>query len=727
MRTLLLADESVTVQRVIALTFAEQQIKVVSVPDGRQAMEKMAAQKPDIVLAGKTLPHVSGYDLARFMRSKPDLKNIPVLLLTGAFEIVDDAQLAASGANGVLEKPVEPRVVIGRVKELLGLKSDEKPAAAAGRTVTPASQENKVAPEKKLPVPTPPRAVTSTKGTPSRWEQLRNQTGLDADTKSVEDASTRGGDYLDTLDAAFDTLDQHLSGRVPAAKTPRNPAGPLGQSTSAADPRSPGPRGTSVPTPGNPVYEVDDDWFGDTESKARQDAKAGRREIAEDLRDPNLQVPGPKPSPENPIYEVDDEWFAEDEKARAAKAAEQHQLAAEMGIYDVDLPEVPAGDKPAPPADSDFAFGLDDLKGIEAKTEELLTPPKPRTSKVEPPKPAPPVAVAPPTRPVPRRPDAPRIEPPKPPPPVAVAPPPNPAPPAAIAPPPKPAPPAAVAPPIAVAPPTPQAIAPMPAPVTAVADDFAALLAFEQGERKEPPMPPPPEIKVVTPEITEQMLDEIAQRVTDRLTASTFGEQLRNAMTATMRDAVQQTVSGTVGPVVSETSERVVREVVGQTSERVVREVVTATAERAVRDIVAETTERVVRETVSQTVDRVVGDAVSQTTERVVREVVPQTAERMVREVVPPAAERAVREVVTQTTERAVPDAVSQTTERVVREVVPGTAERVVREVVTQTTERAIPDVVAHTTERVVRQVVSETSERLVREEIERIKSRNKS
>ena len=65
MRTLLLADESITVQRVIALTFAEQDIQVVSVPDGRQAMEKMAAQKPDIVLAGTSLPHVSGYDLRR--------------------------------------------------------------------------------------------------------------------------------------------------------------------------------------------------------------------------------------------------------------------------------------------------------------------------------------------------------------------------------------------------------------------------------------------------------------------------------------------------------------------------------------------------------------------------------------------------------------------------------------------------------------------------------------
>ncbi|HWI18562.1 MAG TPA: response regulator, partial [Vicinamibacterales bacterium] len=108
MRTLLLADDSITVQRVIALTFAEEPISVVTVADGRQAMEKLVAQPPDIVLAGTTLPHVSGYELARFMRSKPELRNVPVLLLSGAFESVDSAQLKSSGANGVLEKPVEP-------------------------------------------------------------------------------------------------------------------------------------------------------------------------------------------------------------------------------------------------------------------------------------------------------------------------------------------------------------------------------------------------------------------------------------------------------------------------------------------------------------------------------------------------------------------------------------------------------------------------------------------
>src|SRR5918995_4418530 len=139
MRTLLLADDNVPVQRVIALTFANEPVRVVTASDGHQAMDRVVVDRPDIVLAGTTLPQVNGYELARFVRSKPESRNVPVLLLSGAFETVDEAQLKSSGANGVIEKPVEPTTVINRVKELLGMKSERDTAAPAqGRPVTPA-------------------------------------------------------------------------------------------------------------------------------------------------------------------------------------------------------------------------------------------------------------------------------------------------------------------------------------------------------------------------------------------------------------------------------------------------------------------------------------------------------------------------------------------------------------------------------------------------------------
>jgi CheY-like chemotaxis protein len=117
--TLLLADDSVTIQRVIELTFADEDIRVVAVSDGDQAIAAVDKNPPDIVLADVGMPGRTGYEVAQHIRSNPRLAHIPVLLLTGAFEPVDQARAQQAGCDGVLAKPFEPQLVIGRVKELL--------------------------------------------------------------------------------------------------------------------------------------------------------------------------------------------------------------------------------------------------------------------------------------------------------------------------------------------------------------------------------------------------------------------------------------------------------------------------------------------------------------------------------------------------------------------------------------------------------------------------------
>src|SRR6202140_2620367 len=119
-RTLLLADDSVTIQRVIELTFADEDIKVVAVSDGDQAIARVNADPPDIVLADVGMPGRNGYEVAHYIKQTPALAHIPVVLLTGAFEPVDQARATAAGCDGVLAKPFEPQLVIARVKELLG-------------------------------------------------------------------------------------------------------------------------------------------------------------------------------------------------------------------------------------------------------------------------------------------------------------------------------------------------------------------------------------------------------------------------------------------------------------------------------------------------------------------------------------------------------------------------------------------------------------------------------
>ena len=559
MRILLLADESITVQRVIALTFAHEPIQVVSVGDGQQAIEKMAALAPDIVLAATTLPTVNGYDLAKFMRGKTELRSVPVVLLAGAFETVDEARLASSGANGFIEKPVEPTNVIGRVKELLGLKSDEpKPATPAGRTVTPAVVAGGKD-EKKLPVPSGPRAVTNPSA-PARLEPLRNQAALEPNARSVEPSSTRSDDYLDTLDSAFDSLDQQLSGRAATTK-PRNPSGPLAQAGGSPDPRSPGRAPSSEPAvSGNPIFEVDDEWFSESDSQARADARAGRREIIEDLNDAGLQRPA-APAPANPIFEVDDDWFKGNQQARVEKSEEQRALATEMGIHDVDLPEKAPAAKPVAASDLDFDFGPRDLPRQAQAPSPAASPVEPVAAPAE-------IRVV-----APEITDdildqiAARVSPPQ----ITdatldqIA--------------------SRVAPPqitdatldqIAsrVAPPpitdaTLDQIASRvaPPPITdATLDQIASRVAPPQitdamldhiAARVAPPaitgeMLAQIAAGVAPPAINDEMLDRIASRVAERLNASTFGEQLREQIAAALRDTVRS--------VVSETAERLVRD-----------------------------------------------------------------------------------------------------------------------------------------------------------------------
>jgi len=116
---LLLADDSITIQRVIELTFADEDVQVLAVGDGKKAIESIQSDRPDIVLADVGMPERDGYEVAEFIKRNPQLASIPVLLLTGAFEPIDETRARAVGCDGVLVKPFEPQMVINRVKDLL--------------------------------------------------------------------------------------------------------------------------------------------------------------------------------------------------------------------------------------------------------------------------------------------------------------------------------------------------------------------------------------------------------------------------------------------------------------------------------------------------------------------------------------------------------------------------------------------------------------------------------
>ena len=169
---LLLADDSVTIQRVIELTFADEDVQVAVVGNGKLAIDRIQSDRPDIVLADVAMPERDGYEVAAFVKGSDQYAHIPVLLLTGAFEPIDETRARTVGYDGVLVKPFEPQTVIARVRELL---SGERPSH-------PVSTE---------PIPVHASAeIDSDLAPPTGFEHQKN------DGDSLED-------YFDRLDAAF--------------------------------------------------------------------------------------------------------------------------------------------------------------------------------------------------------------------------------------------------------------------------------------------------------------------------------------------------------------------------------------------------------------------------------------------------------------------------------------------------------------------------------------------
>lgn len=143
MKTLLLADDSVTIQRVIELTFAHEDVRVVSVSDGRRALQWMEGELPDVVLVDVAVPEVDGYSVAAHVKQSPRLRDVPVLLLAGAFEPVDQERMRSIGCDGVLVKPFEPQQLVSRVKALFEQAQKDKATARAAAAAPGRSESSR--------------------------------------------------------------------------------------------------------------------------------------------------------------------------------------------------------------------------------------------------------------------------------------------------------------------------------------------------------------------------------------------------------------------------------------------------------------------------------------------------------------------------------------------------------------------------------------------------------
>jgi len=218
------------------------------VGNGKEAIERVERDRPDIVLADVGMPERNGYEVAAFIKGNPALAHIPVVLLTGAFEPVDEARARSVGCDGVLVKPFEPQIVISRVKDLL---AGRQPSGMWGN------------------------------GPVAQGAVRQAAAGVDARPAATGAAADPLEAYFDHLDAAFASgtaPGPDPAGAQPPASGRREPI-PISRMPVAA------PQGASKAASNDPFADWDPDLMGDPSRPAP--AAQGQ----------NAPPPAPPPTP----------------------------------------------------------------------------------------------------------------------------------------------------------------------------------------------------------------------------------------------------------------------------------------------------------------------------------------------------------------------------------------------------------------------------------------------
>ncbi|HEY4948877.1 MAG TPA: response regulator [Candidatus Acidoferrales bacterium] len=139
MPRILVADDNTNIQKMVVLAFQERGIEVITVGNGEAAVRRLPDANPDLVLADVFMPVRNGYEVCEFVKKDPRFSHVPVILLVGAFDPLDEKEARRVGADGVLKKPfVPPDPLIAMV--MSALEKNPKVAAELAKAKEVAAQ-----------------------------------------------------------------------------------------------------------------------------------------------------------------------------------------------------------------------------------------------------------------------------------------------------------------------------------------------------------------------------------------------------------------------------------------------------------------------------------------------------------------------------------------------------------------------------------------------------------
>jgi CheY-like chemotaxis protein len=118
-KKILLADDSLTIQKVVELTLAGTDYELTCVSNGQKALASLAAERPDLILADVVMPEKNGYEVCEAVKGNPATARIPVVLLSGTFEPFDRERAERIGCDLIISKPFDAQHLLEEIERFL--------------------------------------------------------------------------------------------------------------------------------------------------------------------------------------------------------------------------------------------------------------------------------------------------------------------------------------------------------------------------------------------------------------------------------------------------------------------------------------------------------------------------------------------------------------------------------------------------------------------------------
>jgi two-component system, OmpR family, alkaline phosphatase synthesis response regulator PhoP len=124
---ILVVDDEIYIVHILDFSLGMEGYEVITALDGEQALEKVNAEKPDLIVLDIMMPKLDGYEVCKSIKSNASTQNIPVILLSAKGRNVDQKLGFDVGADDYITKPFSPRKLVERINQLLGQTVTERP------------------------------------------------------------------------------------------------------------------------------------------------------------------------------------------------------------------------------------------------------------------------------------------------------------------------------------------------------------------------------------------------------------------------------------------------------------------------------------------------------------------------------------------------------------------------------------------------------------------------